>query len=52
MDLPDGLYADDKGLLYFYCRSCDRKAEWPAEPEEFDFDADTNVCGGSPRCLP
>lgn len=50
-DLPDGLYLKD-GQIVFECRSCGNWTEWPAEIEDFELGADTNVCGGSPWCLP
>jgi hypothetical protein len=49
--LPDGLWAKD-GTLMFECRSCGQDSEWYGEPEDFEFGHFTNVCGGSPRCLP
>jgi hypothetical protein len=38
--------------LVFECRSCGNTTEWPAEPEDFEPNSYTNVCGGSPWCLP
>lgn len=49
--LPDGLWEVD-GVYFFQCRSCGNDTEWPAEPEDFEFDGPANYCGGSPRCLP
>ncbi|MBH0112688.1 hypothetical protein I5E68_06955 [Novosphingobium sp. YJ-S2-02] len=51
-ELPEGLRRDESGAIEFQCRSCGQWAEWPGEPEDFEFDAPENLCGGSPRCLP
>lgn len=50
--LPDGLYYDNDGGLYFHCNVCDAPTEWPVEPEDFEFGVAENVCGGSPWCCP
>jgi hypothetical protein len=50
-DLPDGL--SYRGGRFFYdCRSCEKETEWEGEPDEFEFGHPSNVCGGSPGCLP
>jgi hypothetical protein len=49
-ELPEGLFLKD-GVISFECNSCHNIAEWSGEPGEFDIDG-TNVCGGSPYCLP
>lgn len=50
-DLPDGLSMVG-GKVMFTCLSCGGTTEWPAEIEDFDPDNPSNVCGGSPRCIP
>jgi len=49
--LPEGLWERD-GVLYFECKACGNESEWYGEPEEFELDNYTNMCGGSPRCCP
>jgi hypothetical protein len=48
-DLSDGLHSRD-GKVMATCCICKNDYEWPAEPEEFC--AESNYCGGSPRCCP
>lgn len=49
--LPEGLFVKD-GKIMYHCRVCEEATEWPVEIEDFCFNDDHNVCGGSPRCLP
>ncbi len=48
--LPDDLYSDGSGLPYFYCRSCDGRADYDGAIA--DFSQEMAYCGRSPGCLP
>jgi len=51
-ELPDGLYKDEKGGLFYYCRRCERPTEWPEDAESYSHGDSMNLCGGSPWCCP
>lgn len=50
-ELPEGL-SYRYGKFWYECLSCGKDTEWEMEPEDFDITSNTNVCGGSERCLP
>lgn len=49
--LPDGLYEKD-GSAHFDCGACGRPTPWEGEVSDFQLGDYTNLCGGSPRCIP
>lgn len=49
-ELPDGLFDDRDGRIYYTCRGCDQSV--PLECDLDEFDPAVAYCGGSPRCLP
>ena len=50
-DLPEGLI-EHEGKILFECLVCGEWTEWPADPEDFDPENPSNVCGRNERCCP